>query len=157
MHISAGAIIGGENHIITRNQDDNLFLVKQVGKTIIKKGVAIGYHSMISKGTFPYDETIIGEYSKIESFVEIAHNSKIGSNCIVTGQCLICGNSIVGDNTRINPQAVVSNQVKVGEHVTIEIGSVVVNDIKDNEKVAGNFAIEHMKFLLWHKKKLSKK
>ena len=153
--IYAGAIVGGENQIITKDQNGNLFLVRQVGKCHIANDVAIGYHCMISRGTFPYDITGIGAYTKIENSVEISHNSIIGENCIITGQCQVCGNSIVGANSRINPQSVISNQTKIGDNVTVEIGSVVVNDIKNGAKVAGNFAIDHMKFLLWHRKKLS--
>ncbi len=155
--IFAGAIVGGENHIITKDINGNLFLIKQVGKCHLCKGVAIGYHSMIARGTFPYDETVIGAFTKIENDVEVSHNSKIGSNCIITGQCQVCGNSIVGDNCRINPQSVISNQTIVGNNVTIEIGSTVVNNLKEGSVVAGNFAIDHMKFLLWHRKKLSTK
>ena len=155
--IFAGAIIGGENHIITNDKEGNLFLIKQMGKCHIGKNVAIGYHSMIARGTFPYDETVIGDYTKIENSVEVSHNSKIGRNCIITGQCQICGNAVIGDNCRMNPKSVVSNQVKIGDDVMIGIGSVVVNNLKNGSNVSGNYAIDHRKFLLWHRKKLAEK
>ena len=155
--IGSGAIIGGENHIIAKDEKGNLFLATQTGTCSISNDVSIGYRTFIARGSFPYDCTYVGPFTKIEAGVEISHNSHIGANCIITGQTQICGNAFIGDKTRINPQAVVSNQITVGEDVTIDIGSVVVSNVKDHMKVAGNFAIEHMKFLLWHRKKLSGK
>ena len=156
-HICTGAIIGGENQIITKDINGNLFLVRQLGRCRISENAVIGYNSLIARGTFPYDETTIGEYTMVETGVEISHNSKIGKNCIITGQCQVCGNSVVGDNSRINPKSVISNQTVLGEDVTVDIGSVVVNNLKDHARVAGNFAIDHFKFLLWHRKKLTGK
>lgn len=155
--IGAGTVIAGDNHIATNDPEGNLLLLRQLGKTRICKNVSIGYHSVIAKGTFPYDETVIGEYSKVDSGVVIAHNSKIGKNVLVTGQAQVCGNTVIGDGSRLNPKCIISNRKTIGKNVTVAIGSVVVNDLKDNMKAAGNFAVDHMKFLLWHKKKLSGK
>lgn len=57
----------------------------------------------------------------------------------------------------MNPKSVVSNQVKIGDDVMIGIGSVVVNNLKNGSNVSGNYAIDHRKFLLWHRKKLAEK
>lgn len=154
VEIGAGSIIGCPSHIVIQGQDGNLFLVNQVGKLFLHDNVSVGCNTTISKGSFPYETTEIGEYSKVENGVEISHNSKIGKNCIITGQSHICGNVVLGDNIRLNPKSIISNRIKVYDNAVIDLGSVVVNDIKEGVRVAGNFAIEHGKFLLWHKTKL---
>ena len=132
------------------------FPILQLGEVVIHNNVVVGCHVHISRGSFPYEYTEIGENTTIDNNTEIAHNVKIGRNCIITGQTQVCGNSILEDNTRLNPMAIVSNRIHVSEGCTIDIGSVVVNNLKKNERVAGNFAIPHDKFLLWHRKKLRK-
>lgn len=155
--IGTGSVIAGDSQIVTKDLEGNLFLVRQLGKSHIGRNVEIGYHTLIAKGTFPYDETRIGEYTKIESGVEIAHNSKIGKNVLITGQVQVCGNTVIGDGSRLNPKSIISNRRTIGKNVTAVIGSVVVNDVKDGMQVSGNFAVEHTKFLSWHRKKLSGK
>lgn len=154
VEIGAGSKVGNPSHIIVKDQEGNNILVKQVGGVRICDNASIGCNCTIARGSFPYEYTRIGEYTKIENGVEISHNSKIGKNCIITGQSHVCGNSILEDGVRISPKAVVSNRIHIAKNATIDIGSVVVSNIKSDERVSGNFAIEHKKFLLWHRKKL---
>ena len=153
--IRTGAVIGVPSNIVVRDGSGQ-FPILQLGEVVIHNNVVVGCHVHISRGSFPYEYTEIGENTTIDNNTEIAHNVKIGRNCIITGQTQVCGNSILEDNTRLNPMAIVSNRIHVSEGCTIDIGSVVVNNLKKNERVAGNFAIPHDKFLLWHRKKLRK-
>lgn len=152
--IRSGAIIGGSNQIVSHHADGSLFLVKQVGNTILQNDIEVGYHSLIARGMFPYEITNLNSNCYIETGVVIAHNSNIGNNTIVLAQSQVCGSTVVGNNVRINPQAIISNCLEVEDNVTVTIGSVVVNNVKKCQKVSGNFAVEHGKFLTWHRKKL---
>jgi len=69
--------------------------------------------------------------------VHIAHNNKIGDNCIIAGQVGFAGSSTLGNNVMIGGQAGVSGHLKVGNNVQIGGGSGVINDIADNTKVMG--------------------
>lgn len=152
--VFSGAVLGGETHVVTKDEHGNQFLVRQVGKLYIHDHVSIGYHTLIAKGSFPLEYTEVGEYTKIESGVELSHNSKVGRNCLITGQSHICGNCQIGDHVRLSPKSIISNRLTVADNATVDLGSVVVSNVKEGTRVAGNFAIEHSRFLLWHRNKL---
>ena len=69
--------------------------------------------------------------------MHVAHNNKIGDNCIIAGQVGFAGSSSLGNNVMIGGQAGVSGHLKVGNNVQIGGGSGVINDIPDNTKVMG--------------------
>ena len=69
--------------------------------------------------------------------MHIAHNNKIGDNCIIAGQVGFAGSSTLGNNVMIGGQAGVSGHLKVGNNVQIGGGSGVIKDIPDSTKVMG--------------------
>ena len=77
----------------------------------------------------------------------MAHNVKIGKNCMIAGQVGFAGSSVIGDNVSIGGQAGVSGHLKVGNNVRIGGGSGVVDDIPDNSIVMGYPAVPLKKFL----------
>lgn len=155
--IRAGAIIGSDACLVGRDLNGNLMPLISAGKVIFGKNVVAGYYSFFSKGMFPYEAATVGDYSIVGYNVDISHNVRLAPNVLVLDQSQVCGNSVVDDNVRIAPQAIVSNRLHIEPGVEITIGSVVVNGIKKGLKVAGNFAIEHSKFVQWHLKKLRSK
>lgn len=155
--IRAGAVVGGSNQIVNRDQNGNLFLAEQAGGVIIGAHCEVGYHALIARGMFPYEMTRLGEHCIIDASCTISHNNQIGNNVMVLGQSQICGSCVLEDNVRVSPQAIVSNCLHVGEGATVSIGAVVAGNVKKGKKVSGNFAIDHDKFLLWHRNKLRAK
>ena len=69
--------------------------------------------------------------------MHIAHNVKIGDNCIIAGQVGFAGSSELGNHVMIGGQAGVSGHLKIGNNVDIAGGSGVIRDIPDNSKVMG--------------------
>ena len=73
----------------------------------------------------------------MDNQVHIAHNNKIGDNCIIAGQVGFAGSSTLGNNVMIGGQAGVSGHLKVGNNVQIGGGSGVIKDIPNNTKAMG--------------------
>lgn len=151
--VRSGAIIGGANQIVCHDENGDLFLVAQIGNVKIGNDNEIAYHALVACGMFPYEVTSIGDHCCIDTDVVIAHNCQINNNVMVLAQAQVCGSTTIGENVRVSPHAIVSNCLSVASDVTVSIGSVVVNNVKKGLKVSGNFAIEHGKFLMWHRKK----
>jgi UDP-3-O-[3-hydroxymyristoyl] glucosamine N-acyltransferase len=63
--------------------------VPQIGSVIVHNDVEIGAGTTIDRGGIR--DTIIGEGSKIDNFVQIGHNVVIGRHCIVVAQSGISG------------------------------------------------------------------
>lgn len=152
--VRAGAIIGADSLLAGTDGEGNLLRLRSAGKVYIGNKTEIGLRSFVGRGMFPYESTAIGDHTLIGHAVEVEHNVQVGKNCLITGQVQICGNTVIEDNVHIAPQAVIKNRLIIGKGATIEIGAVVVNNVRSGLMVAGNFAIEHKKFLLWHKNKL---
>lgn len=155
--IMVGAIIGYSACLAGRDLNNNLYPLLSGGTVKLENNVQIGSYSCVSRGLFPYEEARVGAYSLIGFSVDLSHNDVIGKNVIVLDQSQICGNVVAGDDVHISPQAIISNRLYLEEKADVAIGAVVVSNIKKGVKVAGNYAIEHSKFLMWHRKKLKNK
>ena len=82
----------------------------------------------------------------------MAHNVKIGSNCMIAGQVGFAGSSIIGDRVSIGGQAGISGHLKIGNDVKIAGGSGVVKNIKDGSIVMGYPAVPLKEFIRNSKK-----
>ena len=98
----------------------------------------IGSGCTIDRGSI--DDTLLEQYY-LDNQVHIAHNVKIGSNCMIAGQVGFAGSSHIGDNVSIGGQAGISGHLKIGNNVKIGGGSGVVKDIEDNQVVMGYPAV----------------
>ena len=100
--------------------------VPQIGRVIIQDDVEIGASTAIDRGGLR--DTVIGEGTKIDNLVQIAHNVVIGRHCIIVSQTGIAGSATLGD------YVVLGGQVGVIGHVEIGDGSKIAatSNVKDN-------------------------
>ena len=91
--------------------------IPQVGVVEIEDNVEIGANVTIDRARF--DKTFIGQGTKIDNLVQIAHNVHIGRNCIIVSQVGISGSVIIEDGV------VLAGQVGIAGHLTIGEGAVV--------------------------------
>nr|CDF66394.1 UDP-3-O-(R-3-hydroxymyristoyl)-glucosamine-N-acyltransferase [Yersinia similis] len=143
--IRAGAILGLDSFQHQRTAK-GIFSPCHDGYLHIKSYTEIGANSTISRG-FSYRNTIIGEHNKIDAQSYIAHGSQIGRSNIICAGTRIMGHSVIGNDNFIGPGAIISSRISIGNNTKISLGSVVTKNVKDSEKVSGNFAIPHDKFI----------
>ena len=89
--------------------------VPQVGRVIIQDDVEIGANTTVDRGAM--SDTIIGQGTKIDNLVQIAHNVRIGRNCIIAGLSGISGSVVVGDGVTMG------GGVGLADHLTIGSGA----------------------------------
>ncbi len=106
-----------------------------VGKVIIGDNVEIGANVCIDRGTL--SDTVIGEGTKIDNLVHIAHNVRTGKNCCIVALSCIGGSVQLGDNVYVGIGASIRNQKKIGDNVMIGMGAVVVNDCLESGTYIG--------------------
>jgi len=135
--IRAGSIIGGQQFEY-KKEEDAIFHVTHVGMTEIKDNVEIGYNSVIGAAIYPWDSTVIEEYTKIGDGSTIGHGAKIGKRCMLSTRNIVCGRAICGDDVWLGPNAIISNDIKIGERAHVGIGSVVISDVLADKSVYGN-------------------
>ena len=133
--IHAGTVIGAEGFGFERNEEGKYEKFPQLGGVVIEDDVEIGSNVSIDRGAL--SDTIIGEGTKIDNLVHIAHNVRIGKHCIVIAVTIIGGSVQIGDYTWIAPHVCIREGISIGSHVLVGMGSVVTKDIGDNLVVMG--------------------
>lgn len=101
--------------------------VPQVGRVIIQDDVEVGANTTIDRGGTR--DTVIGEGTKIDNLVQIAHNVVIGRHCVVVSQTGISG------STTLEDFVVLAGQVGVVGHVRIGAGSQIAGSSNVNKDV----------------------
>lgn len=144
--IRSGVILGGEGFEYKRN-DGIIMNVNHCGGVIIGNNVEVQYNSCIDKALYTWDNTVIGDYSKLDNLVHIEHGVKIGERCLIASRSTFGGRTKLGNDSWVGLGAIISNGLKLGNKVSISLGSVVTKNLSDGEKVSGNFAINHDKFI----------
>jgi UDP-3-O-[3-hydroxymyristoyl] glucosamine N-acyltransferase len=114
--LHAGAVVGsdGFGYVFA---DGRYHKFPQVGRIRIGDDVEIGANTTLDRGAL--DETSIGEGTKIDNLVHIAHNVIVGRHVVMAAQTGISGSCRLGD------RVVCGGQVGLCDHVTLEEGAVV--------------------------------
>ena len=114
--IHAGAVIGadGFGFELTGGRYQK---VPQVGSVEIGDDVEIGANTCIDRATLGV--TVIGEGTKLDNMVHIAHNCRIGRHVVIAAQTGLAGGVTIGD------YAIVGGQVGIGDKARIEAKAVI--------------------------------
>ena len=139
-HISSGAVIGADGHGYVLDENNRYKKIRHMGNVVIGDNVDIGANSCVDRGVL--DDTTIGDNTKIDNLVQVAHNVVIGENCMITAGVVICGSCTVGDSCWLAPGAVIKNGASVASHNQIGMNSVVYRSIKQTDTIyVGNPAV----------------
>jgi len=109
--------------------------VPQLGRVILQDGVTVGANSCIDRGA--YEDTVVGENTKIDNLVMIAHNCVIGRNCLLAAHTGISGSCVVGDNVIFGGKAGIGDHLRIGEGARVAGGAGVLADIPAGETWSG--------------------
>ena len=135
-HIYDSVVLGAPGFGWEKDENGNNFRFPQIGGVIIGNNVEIGCQSCVDRGAL--SDTVIGDYTKIDSDCKIAHNNIIGQNVVVTGSNSIAGSNVIEDNVWIGPNCSFKEWGHIGRGSFIGIGSVVITNVKEKERVFGN-------------------
>jgi UDP-3-O-[3-hydroxymyristoyl] glucosamine N-acyltransferase len=109
--------------------------VPQVGRVIVQDGVEIGANSTVDRGAIR--DTVIGEGTKIDNLVQIAHNVEIGRHCVLAAYTGISGSCSIGDYVMMGGRVGVTDNVTIGAGAMLAAGSGVMSNIPAGEKWGG--------------------
>lgn len=109
--------------------------IVQVGRVIIQDNVEIGANTTIDRGTM--DDTVIGEGTKIDNQVQIAHNVRVGRHCAIVSGVGIAGSATIGDGVQIGGASAIKGHITIGNGVQIAAMSGVLTDIPAGQQYGG--------------------
>jgi UDP-3-O-[3-hydroxymyristoyl] glucosamine N-acyltransferase len=134
VRIFAGAVVGEAGFGATAGAR-GVVDVAQLGRVIVQDGVTIGANSCVDRGA--YDDTVIGENTKIDNLVQIAHNVVIGRNCVFAAHSGISGSVVIGDGCMFGGRAGIADHVTIGAGARIAASAGVMRDIPAGESWGG--------------------
>jgi UDP-3-O-[3-hydroxymyristoyl] glucosamine N-acyltransferase len=132
--IHAGTVIGSDGFGYVLDQGRHRKLL-QLGNVVIHDDVEIGANAAIDRGAL--GSTVIGQGTKIDNLVHVAHNVVIGRHCMILGQVGFGGSTTLGDYVIVASQSGVSDHLKIGTQAVIGAKSGVMRDVADRVRVLG--------------------
>jgi UDP-3-O-[3-hydroxymyristoyl] glucosamine N-acyltransferase len=115
--------------------------LRHVGPCRIGDDVEIGANATVDRGSV--GATVIGNGTKIDNLVHVAHNVRIGAGCVIMAQVGIAGSTIVEDDVLIAGQAGLAGQLRVGRAARLAAQSGIIGDIPAGATVSGYPARDH--------------
>lgn len=132
--IGAGVKIGVEGFGYAFDEKNTPLEMPHYGRVVIGDDVSVGANSTIARATFGV--TRIGDYTKINNCVHIAHNVEVGNRTIISGGH-ISGSVKIGNDCWLAPGVTIRNKIKIGDGAMVGLGSVVVKDVPSGVVVYG--------------------
>jgi len=130
--------------------------VHSLGTVEIGDDVEIGANTTVARATL--EATRIGDGTKIDNQVQIAHNVKIGQSCLICGMVGVSGSVQIGDRVLVAGGVGIADHVKIGSDAMVAAGSGVGTNVPAHGRVSGYPAMPHERtvdiymFLARHKR-----
>ena len=138
--IHAGTVIGSDGYGYVSAADGH-HKIPQLGNVIIEDDVEIGANVTIDRGAS--GPTFIGAGSKIDNLVQIAHNVKVGPDCLIIAQVGIAGSTELGKRVILAGQTGVVGHIKIGDQAVIASDSTVTKSVPAGVFYSGKPAHDH--------------
>ena len=133
--LHGSVVIGGDGYGFASSEGVH-HKIPQIGIVRIEDDVEIGAGSTVDRAAL--GETVIGEGTKIDNLVQIAHNVRIGRGCLIVAQVGIAGSTEIGEYCVLAGHSGVAGHVKLGPRVMVAAQSAVMKDIDGPATVAGS-------------------
>ncbi len=134
--IQSGATIGSDGFAFERDHDSlDLEGFPHLSGVRIGNNVEICANTSIARGSL--SDTVIGDGTKLDALVHVAHNVVIGRNCELTAGTIIGGSTTIGDTSWMGLNCTLKNKINVGSRVIVGCGAAVIKDVADEDIVAG--------------------
>lgn len=132
--IHGGAVLGASGFGYTQVEGRHV-LSAQLGNVILGAHVEVGCGTTIDRGT--YGPTTIGEGTKIDNQVMVAHNCQIGRHNMLCSQVGIAGSTTTGDYVVMAGQVGVRDHVHIGQGAVLGAMAGIINDVADGSQMIG--------------------
>lgn len=130
--VHANAVIGADGFGYRVHQG-RLVKVPQLGNVVVGNDVEIGAGAAIDRATF--GSTTIGDGTKIDNLVQIAHNCQIGKHNAFAAQVGFAGSCTTGNYVMMGGQAGVSDHVHLGDGVMVGAKTGIMKDALPGQRL----------------------
>jgi UDP-3-O-[3-hydroxymyristoyl] glucosamine N-acyltransferase len=135
VRVHAGAVIG-EPGFGAALGPAGVIDLPQLGRVIIQDNVTVGANSCIDRGAFA--DTVVGENTKIDNLVQVAHNVVIGRNCLLAAYTGISGSTVIEDGCIFGGRAGIADHLVIGRGARIAASAGVMKSVPPGESWGGS-------------------
>ncbi len=139
--IHPGVVIGGDGFGFAATGEK----IPQIGHVEIGNNVEIGANTTIDRAAI--GKTSIGNNTKIDNLVMIAHNVQVGENTIIVSQVGIAGSTKVGNRVTLGGQVGIVGHITIGDNVMVGAKSGISGNLTGNQIVSGHPLLPYRKHL----------
>lgn len=122
--------------------------IPQIGIVTIEDDVEIGANTCIDRSTM--GSTYVRHGVKLDNLVQIAHNTDIGANTVMSAQVGIAGSTKVGEWCMFGGQVGIAGHITIGNKVMLGAQSGVPGSLKDNQQLIGTPPMEMKPYFRSH-------
>ena len=141
--LQAGSVVGsdGLGFAPSANGYDK---IPQIGIVTIEDDVEIGANTCIDRSTM--GSTYVRKGVKLDNLVQIAHNTDIGENTVMSAQVGIAGSTKVGQWCMFGGQVGIAGHITIGNKVFLGAQSGVPSSLGDNQTLIGTPPMEKLPY-----------
>ncbi|MEM1082745.1 MAG: UDP-3-O-(3-hydroxymyristoyl)glucosamine N-acyltransferase [Verrucomicrobiota bacterium] len=132
--VQPGAVIGSDGFGYETVQGKHE-KIDQIGIVVLENDVEVGANTTIDRARF--GRTVIGEGSKIDNLVQVAHNVQIGKHNFLVSQSGVAGSARTGDYVILAAQAGIGGHVKIGDQAMLAGRTGASADLEGGKKYGG--------------------
>lgn len=133
--LHSGCVIGcdGFGYFSDNNTHHKIPHIKSV---VIGNDVEIGSCSTIDRGSV--QDTVIGDFCKLDNQVHLAHNVRLGTGCLLAGGVSVAGSVTIKDFVTIAGKSDIGPHLVIEEKCIIAARSCVLKSLPKNKMYGGN-------------------
>ena len=132
--LHAGCVVGADGFGFAPSTD-GYDKIPQIGIVTIEDNVEIGANTCIDRSTM--GSTYVRKGVKLDNLVQIAHNTDIGENTVMSSQVGVAGSTKVGKWCMFGGQVGISGHITVGNNVKLGAQSGVPGSLPDGVALMG--------------------
>ncbi len=132
--LHAGSVVGADGFGFAPTED-GYNKIPQIGIVTIEDNVEIGANTCIDRSTM--GSTYIRKGVKLDNLVQIAHNTDIGANTVMSAQVGVAGSAKIGEWCMFGGQVGIAGHITIGDKVSLGAQSGVPGSLKSNQELIG--------------------
>lgn len=137
--IHSGTVIGGDGFGFSHTKTGEHIKIYQNGNVIIENDVEFGANCAVDRAIF--NSTIIKTGVKLDNFIHIAHNCEIGEYSIFVAQTGVGGSTKLGRNCVVSGQCAFSDHLEIAAFSTFTARSGITKSIKESGGVYSGYPL----------------
>lgn len=139
----AGSVVGADGFGFAPTAE-GYDKIPQIGIVTIEDDVEIGANTCIDRSTM--GSTYVRKGVKLDNLVQIAHNTDIGANTVMSAQVGVAGSTKIGEWCMFGGQVGIAGHITIGNRVNLGAQSGVPSSIEDNQTLIGTPPMETRPF-----------